>query len=73
VPAGDHFKQVIATERPTRVFDEGEQEFEFRPPQRDGLAAGIQEGASGRIERKAVEAKGHRIRDGHVSPFPPGS
>jgi len=69
VPAGDHFKQVIAAQRPTRVIDEGEQQFKFRPPQRDGFADGIDEGASRLIERKAAKAQRYRIRDGHIPRF----
>jgi hypothetical protein len=55
VPAGDRFEQVIAAEGPTWIGDEGEQQIEFRPPQRDTLAARINEGAGRRIERKAFE------------------
>jgi hypothetical protein len=67
VPACDCFKQVITTERSTRVLDKGEQQLEFRPPQRNAFTVGIKESARQRIERKAFEGKGCRICDGHVS------
>ena len=55
VPAGDRFEQVIAAEGPAWIGDEGEQQIEFRPPQRDTFTARINEGAGRRIERKAFE------------------
>jgi hypothetical protein len=67
VPACDCFKQVITTERPTRRLDKGEQQLEFRPPQRNAFTVGINENARQRIERKAFEGKGCRICDGHAS------
>jgi hypothetical protein len=68
VPACDCVKQAITTERPTRLLDKGEQQLEFRPPQRNAFTAGINESARQRIERKAFEGKRYRVcDDGHPS------
>jgi hypothetical protein len=65
VPACDCFEQVIATERSTRLLDKGEQQFELRAPQQNVFAAGADEGAGRRVERKTFKGQGYRIFGGH--------